>query len=210
MTIRYLLGTALIAAAASVTQAQSTPDAVRLTASADSKLWIEGTSSLHGWSCKATSLDVAIDMDPSYASATDVAAAARLVRSVRVRVPVDKLDCGNGKMNDIMRDALKAKSSPDIGYVLGRFEVAPGSAADSARIDAGGELTIAGVTRPARMTIAVGHMPDGTVRSTATVPVLMTDFGVKPPTAFFGTLRTGNRVLVKFDVLVAPPTPGAR
>jgi hypothetical protein len=38
------------------------------------------------------------------------------------------------------------------------------------------------------------------------VPILMTDYGVKPPTALLGTLRTGNRVLVKFELFVGPRT----
>jgi hypothetical protein len=34
----------------------------------------------------------------------------------------------------------------------------------------------------------------------------MTDFGVKPPTALLGTLKTDNKVVVKFELVVGPET----
>jgi hypothetical protein len=34
------------------------------------------------------------------------------------------------------------------------------------------------------------------------VPIKMTDFGIKPPTAIFGTLRTGDEVKVNFALTV--------
>ena len=32
------------------------------------------------------------------------------------------------------------------------------------------------------------------------VPLLMSDYGIKPPTMMLGTMRTKNEVLVKFDL----------
>jgi hypothetical protein len=61
MTKRYLTSLALTAlfAIAGSASAQS----VRLAVAPESKLWIEGGSNLHGWSCKASSIDAMIDVD---------------------------------------------------------------------------------------------------------------------------------------------------
>jgi hypothetical protein len=42
------------------------------------------------------------------------------------------------------------------------------------------------------------------VKAEGELPLLMTDFGVKPPTALLGTLRTDNKITVKFSLLVGP------
>jgi hypothetical protein len=43
-----------------------------------------------------------------------------------------------------------------------------------------------------------------TIRTTGRLALKMTDFGVDPPTALLGTLRTGDEVTVYFDVTVSP------
>ena len=48
------------------------------------------------------------------------------------------------------------------------------------------------------------RLPDGQFRLTGSLPLLMTDFGIDPPKAMPGTLKTGDRVVVHFDVVVAP------
>jgi len=42
------------------------------------------------------------------------------------------------------------------------------------------------------------------IRAEGALPLLMTDFGVKPPTALLGTLRTANKITVKFSLFVGP------
>jgi len=61
---------ALIASSASVAGAQGT---ARVAVAPESKLWIEGTSNLHGWSCKATTLEAAVELDAATAAQISVA-----------------------------------------------------------------------------------------------------------------------------------------
>ena len=77
---------ALMACMATVVSAQDT----RVSVGSESKLWIEGTSNLHGWSCKATTLDAAIDLDAALATQVAVAPPKALKR-VQVKVPVKSL-----------------------------------------------------------------------------------------------------------------------
>lgn len=193
---------ALTALAASVATAQ---DAVRLAARADSKLSIEGTSNLHEWSCQASSIDANVEMGAGYQRA-EPSSFARLLQRVSVRVPVGNLRCGHGQMDRNLQKALGADRAPNITYILGNFEVVPGSTPNEYTVKAVGTLTIAGRSNTIRMDVAARRAADGTLRAQGEVPVLMTSFGIQPPTAMLGTLRTGDRVMVKFELVVAPQT----
>lgn len=198
MTTRYMTSLALTAllTIAGSASAQS----IRLAVNPDSKLWIEGGSNLHGWSCKASSIDAAIDVDEAFLTSTS----PTLLKKVQVKVPVRNLKCGHGGMDNNLYKALKADDAPDISYVLGSFDVVP--AGDAFTVKSVGTLKIAGTEKTVNMDVTATKLADGRVRADGELPLLMTDFGVKPPTAMFGTLRTDNKVTVKFSLLVGPQT----
>lgn len=50
--------------------------------------------------------------------------------------------------------------------------------------------------------VVATRLSDGTVHVKGVVPVKMTDFGITPPTAIFGRLRTGDDVKVNFELTV--------
>ena len=68
-----------------------------------------------------------------------------------------------------------------------------------------GTLRIAGRERVVRMPVELEEQRDGSVRAKGALPILMTDYGISPPTALFGVVRTENRIVVKFDLLVDRP-----
>jgi len=194
--------TALLTVAGSL-HAQS----VRLAVGPESKLWIEGGSNLHDWSCKASSIDAAIEVDESFVKTTTVASTS--LKKVQVKVPVRNLKCGNGKMDSNLYKALKADDAPEISYILATFDVVPGAEKDSFTVKAVGALTVAGTEKTVNMDVTAARLPDGGVRAEGALALLMTDFGVKPPTALLGTLRTDNKITVKFSLLVGPQTLSA-
>jgi len=51
---------------------------------------------------------------------------------------------------------------------------------------------------------AEGTMQDGTIRFEGSHTMLQTDFGVDPPTALLGRLKTGDEVTVRFVVTATP------
>ena len=71
---KYMLTTLALATclAGAAATAQDGTSVVRLAVREDSRLWIEGSSNLHGWSCKATTLDAAINVDPAWELAAQV------------------------------------------------------------------------------------------------------------------------------------------
>lgn len=204
LSVTSLALTAALLTIAGSTQAQSS---VRLAVAPDSKLWVEGGSNLHGWSCKASSIDAAIDVDEAFLKTTAIA--PTLLKKVTVKVPVRNLKCGHGGMDNNLYKALKADDTPEISYILATFNVVEGATADSFTVKAVGALTIAGTEKSVKIDVNAARLPDGGVKAEGELPLLMTDFGVKPPTAMFGTLRTDNKVTVKFSLLVGPQTIAA-
>ena len=171
----------------------------RLALAPESHLWIEGTSSLHDWRCEAPGLAGWIEVE-----ARDGLA----VPAADVAVPAAGLDCKNGTMNRKARAALAADDYPAIRFALDRAEVLPGTGG-AFDVAATGRLTVAGTTRAQRFTAAGQALPDGRFRFTGAVALRMTTFGIDPPTALLGTLKTGDEIVVGFEVIAAPDA-GAR
>jgi polyisoprenoid-binding protein YceI len=172
----------------------------RVNVTPDSKLWIDGTSNLHSWSCKADKIDAAIDMDAAAAASMNVAA-PKAVKKVEVRIPVKTLHCNHGGMDGNVYKALKADDAPEISYILATLEAAP-EGKDDFKLQTTGTLTIAGKQNTIAMVVEAVRLPDGTIRAKGVVPVKMTDYGIQPPTAIFGRLKTGDEVKVNFELNV--------
>ena len=160
----------------------------------ETKLWIDGDSSMHAWTCTAERMETTSDVSP--AKAGEVPA----VRSLSVPVQVKDLKCGNGTMEDKLRDALHDKKTPRIEYALTSIEPLPGAVGGAQKLKAQGQLTVAGKTRSVTMVVSASVQPDGTVVAKGALPLLMTDFGVDPPSAMLGLMKTADRVWVKFEL----------
>ena len=172
---------------------------IRVAARPDSKLWLEGTSNLRGWSCHAVTLDAWVTASDRLDA--DQSLLVSQLENVTVRVPVESLKCGNGRMDRGLYKALAA-DDPRARFIVGRFNVMAPSTHPDASLRTTGTVTVAGRERTLGVDVRTHRAADGTLIAEGTVPVLMTDFGIAPPTAFFGALRTGNRVLVRFELHV--------
>ena len=187
--------------AQSITRVHDVVMPLRLAVRPDSRLWLEGSSNVRDWRCDATSLDASVDVDDARHTATS---AAR-IRRVQVRVPTHALTCGRSQMDHIMYKALHVDDAPDCRQIVGRFEIVSSAAGEQPTLVMQGTLRIAGRERVVRMPVDLEEQADGGVRARGALPILMTDYGISPPTALFGVVRTENRIVVKFDLLVDRP-----
>jgi hypothetical protein len=126
MLTTRLYAVALIA----IATAAAAQETARVAVAPESKLWIDGTSNLHGWTCKAEKLEAAIELDKAAAGQL-AGAAPNALKRVEVKVPVKSLKCGHGSMDDNLYKALNADASSEISYIMATFEVVPGEAKDS-------------------------------------------------------------------------------
>ena len=169
----------------------------RLTLQPESRLWVEGTSTVKRFTCKASEVDATVEGAPN--AIAQVAAAEKGVSAVRVRVEAAKLECGNGTMNDHMRKALKAEANPVIDFKLASYDVSRDG--DGVTGTLNGTLSLGGVEKPISIP-AVGKSEGGALRVTGSYPLKMTEYGLKPPTLMFGRIKVGETVTVKYDLLL--------
>ena len=176
-------------------------ETARLAAAPESKLWIDGTSNVHAWSCKTEKLEASVDLDAA-AAAQLATAAPKALKRVQVKVPVKSLKCGHDGMDNNLYKAMNADAIPDVSYVLATFDAAPGETKDSFTLHTVGTLSVAGKENKITMDVEATRLADGTVKAKGVVPVKMTDYGVKPPKAMFGAIRTGDEVKINFEIIV--------
>lgn len=174
------------------------PAPAPLTIQPQSRLWVEGSSTVRGYECKATRIDGTIVADPAGA----VAELQNAVKRVEISIPVAVLDCGNGQMNDHMRKALKSDKAPLIRYRLSSHEVAA-RGENEGTVKMSGALSIAGQEKPVSVDATVAR-EGGALRVKGSRRLQMTEFGVKPPTLMMGTLKVHDPVTVHFDLLLKP------
>lgn len=185
----------LIAAIALLVFVAGVAAADRFTPTRGSFVRIEGTSTLHDWTMEGTTIDGTIAAPPVEQWKNDAS-------NVTVAIPVTSIRSEHAKMDKLMAEALKADANPAIRYELTHANLTESSPA--LRLETRGKLTIAGVTRDVAMQVNGTREPGGTYVLTGQLPIRMSDYGIKPPTAMMGTIKTGNDVKVTFRWAVQP------
>ena len=163
-----------------------------------SRLWIDGTSSIRSFSCKAAEVSAVVEATGPNAI-PQLLLADKGVKSVRVTVPAERLDCGNGTMNEHMRKAIKLSEFQSIEFRLSDYDVARSADGVSGTIN--GTLLLGGVTKPVTLK-ADGKPEGGMLHITGSYDLDMTDYGLKPPTLMFGRIKVGRTVKVNYDLLL--------
>lgn len=184
-----LLALALVAAA------PATADGI-LTMRSDSRLWVDGTSTVRSFSCAASTFDAQITANDLAIDA--VLGGTKAVQTVEVSVPVSALDCKNGTMNEHMRKALKAEEHPAIAFRLTSYDLAQADAVVRATLN--GTLTMGGVEKPITFEADVAPADGSALQVTGAVDVNMKEFGLKPPSLMLGTMKVRENVKVRFQL----------
>src|ERR1051325_769381 len=170
----------------------------RYTPASGSFVRIEGTSTLHDWKMEGNMINGSITAPPIEQWTNGTAHS-----EVSVSIPVTSIKSEHAKMDKLMAGALKAGANPTIRYEMTSAALAEGDA--NLLLNTRGKLTIAGVTREVEMQITATRQSDNTYVLTSRVPIRMSDYGIKPPTAMLGTINTRNDVKVSFRWVAATP-----
>ena len=159
------------------------------TASEQSTIIVAGTSTLHDWEADAEKLSAKGTINTS-------ASAIEGVSSFTLTVPVESLESGKNGMNKNMYKALKSDEHPNITFKLNDVKsVSPG------KIAVTGNLSIAGTTKP--VDLAADYSVNGsTVKITGSKEIDMTTWNIDPPTAMFGTIKTGEIITIKYNLVL--------
>ena len=101
-------------------------------------------------------------------------------------------------MDNKTYDALKAASYPEILFTLTIPQRLVPVKNCQTTVPVKGWLSLAGVVRPVVMQVRTCVISQGTLEFEGYENLNMTDFGVRPPTAFFGTMRAAPDITIHF------------
>ena len=187
LNFKYLILSALILSAHFISTAD-VPFSLDGTAS---KMVISGTSSVHDWEIEVSKFncDAAVNYDAS---------GTVNVSDVSVVCEVKNVKSDNKIMDGKTIKALDGDKHPKITFTSAdNISV---SAKTAAKIK--GQLSIAGKTKEVELPFTLDDASASSVKITGKIPVKMSDFGIEPPTAMMGALKTGDEVVISYNIVL--------
>ena len=172
-----------------------------------STMTISGTSTMHDWTCEVETMDGILEAElPG-----DYAAGVPSIHQAVIEIPVEAIECGKGRMNRNLRGALKADDHPRIVFQLTAAEITqaamtPVEGEEDSWLDvkAAGTLVVAGTMQEVTLDLQGRVLDDGRMRFVGETPLLMTDYQVDPPSFMLGAVKTGDEVMIAFDIVAVP------
>ena len=159
---------------------------------AESKLAVNGTSNVHDWTIEAKAMS-------GKASVTLDAGDLKAIKSLDFSVEVEQLKSGKSGMDKNTFKALKSTSHKNISFKLVKVVKITTISDNNYTVETQGDLTIAGVTKRINQSFTVKLIGKKMV-FTGKQKIDMTVYGVEPPKALMGTIKTGKDVTVDFKV----------
>jgi hypothetical protein len=159
---------------------------------AESNLKVLGTSNVHDWEIEAKAMSgkslMIID-----------ASELKAIKSLDFAVQVEQLKSGKNGMDNNTFKALNSKIHKTINFKLVSVTKLTKTSENNFTIETQGDMTISGVTKRINQIFTVKLVGKKAIFSGKT-KIDMTVYGVKPPTALMGTIKTGKDVIVDFKV----------
>lgn len=161
-------------------------------------LSINGTSTMHPYTVSTTKLKLAAGI----ATAADVKALLQpgALQGLELQIPLSTFTSDKDGLTKQMFKAMKADKHPLITFKLTGYTAEPSPTGMT--VKPAGTLTVAGVEKPIDMVLDV-KAQNGALHVRGSRELLMTDFGIKPPTMFMGMLKTDDKVTIKFELQLA-------
>ena len=189
-----------------------------------SKVAIEGTSTAHDWTTQGGIIGGFFEVEPEFQSDLTLRSVKSLAGTdahpkVEVLIPLTSLKStvllGRERMDEIMREAMRAADNPRITYRLTQMKVKGDVPASGTpvKFDTQGELQVAGVTNVIDLEVTLERLEGDRLKFTGVKPLKMTAFNITPPAPklAFGMIKCGDDVTIKLEWVVglAKPAPAA-
>jgi polyisoprenoid-binding protein YceI len=160
-----------------------------------SKVWIDGTSTLHDWktSCKGTTGTFTIPETVFGAKTGD-----NVDLKTSIVVPVKMISHEKEDLVENLQEAMEADKFPTVKYTVTQASIVS-SDATKAVLKTTGKLNIHGIEKVVSFNVNLVKTASGMeVKGVANVN--MKDHGIDPPTMMLGTIKTGKDVRIGFDM----------
>ena len=159
---------------------------------------IKGTSTLHDWEMKSSDGKV----EAIFVSGTNNKIGS--LSGLTFTLPAKSLKSGHNVMDNNSYKALKTEIHPQIAFTLSSSAINQFDGLNF-QLKCVGKLTVAGATRDTEL-IANGrlNLADNSLTVSGSKKMKMTDFNVKPPTVMMGTIKTGDEIIINFNLKLIP------
>ncbi|WP_154857271.1 YceI family protein [Cyclobacterium xiamenense] len=157
----------------------------------DPEMKVSGTSTLHDW-------DMVSEEATGEATLRVSAGKVTTIQSAQISMHVTSLKSGKGQMDNNAYKALNASEYPEI-----TFELLEANQDGGNDWKASGRLQIAGETRTVPFQLQLSP-EDESISLSGTAEIKLTDFSVDPPTAVFGTIKTGDELTLHLKMKLNP------
>jgi polyisoprenoid-binding protein YceI len=151
-------------------------------------LQVNGTSSLHDWHLDAEEQSGLIEF-------SDLASAD--ISRLKFSVESESLKSGKSSMDKNTFKALNTDKYKTIDFDFKDVKSIEKLNENTYTVALNGNLTVSGVTK--QVTIGFKLVIDNNlIKLNGEKSILMTDFGIDPPKALLGTIKTGNEITIAF------------
>jgi polyisoprenoid-binding protein YceI len=167
----------------------------------DFEMTVSGTSTLHDWTSDITKINAEAYIDWADGKVGNV-------RNLSVTVPVESIISTKGRIMDGKTwDALKKDKHPNITFKASAADVKWVNG--SYLITANGKLTVAGQTKNVTLKANGKPVANGGLVFSGSYDINMPDYGMEPPTALMGSIKTGEKVTIEYSVRMQPSNGNA-
>lgn len=173
------------------------PQTGNLSFSSDSRIQINGDSTMRKFS--ATSTDLNLKAKALLKSDTETNLPWTPVE-LEMILPVNSLKSGEETLDDHMHENLKMDKFPEIRMKLSTLLVSAVDSKTQSTVTASGTLTVAGVTKPIELKVDLTKEGEN-LKIKGIKKLLMSDFGIVPPTMMLGALKTRDEIEINIDVI---------
>ncbi|WP_300436880.1 YceI family protein [Christiangramia sp.] len=156
-----------------------------------SSLSIDGTSNIHDWTIEAESFTGTITAEFDEGQLKEI-------ENLEFSVEVESLESGKGAMNKNTYKALNIDDHKRILYKLKKINDIQNFSGDSYKVKTTGTLEISGTKKDISLDFDL-ETTENKIILKGEHSLKMTDYGVEPPSAMFGTITTGDSVKIKFE-----------
>jgi polyisoprenoid-binding protein YceI len=168
---------------------------------------------MHDWTVNGNSIKGTASVEGQWVVGSAPTLAGMPAAGIDLTIPVSNLkSTESSSMDNTMYDALNSKKFPNITYHLTSADLksAPTKADPAYHFAAVGQLTISGEANAVNLDLAVLPQAYGQLKVTTSTSLKMSDYGIKPPTAMLGMIKSGDAVTVKVTwQLSEQPAPQA-
>ena len=156
-----------------------------------SSLMVDGTSNIHDWTIEAENTGGTLTVEFDEGKLEEL-------NKLEFTVIAESLMSGKSGMDKNTYKALNTNKYKEITYKLKKVNSIDKISANTYKVKTTGSLEIAGTKKDINLDFNLKSGSDKIVLN-GEHTLNMTNFGVEPPTAMFGTITTGEEVVIKFE-----------